>query len=168
MVGVLFVGWLCGLIVVPLATRLTRTIRFHADVAAAVVIDALMAATVTLGVTGALVLIAASEEHYKFGAPQVLLLCTIPVSAIAVRLGSLAAFGVGHSRRLTYYSQILAGGFCGLAVYQWTAIAFGKIADSPVNVGWLWTLLTGFGLAGGFAQIDQDEKRNRWSGVPRA
>jgi hypothetical protein len=158
--GVYIVVWVLALPVVMIATAFTSPPRYHADITFAALLDMLMAALSSVVFATLLILawIADQKENPSVrGAPTVVL-CTVPLAAAAVRGGTLAAFGIFRQKWTNYLTQIVAGGLCGTAVYELAAIAYGKTGNYALSLGWMWTLVAGFGLAGGYAAIDKEAR----------
>jgi hypothetical protein len=151
-VGYLLAGWGIGLIVSIAATTHTIPARYHADPTGGALFDMVRAAVL------ALPLAAWAAFQFKTGVPEdnhtMPLFFLVPAGAAAVRTGTLAAFGVLRGGIQNRVLQVAVGGMCGTAVYEWGAIAAGRIGDPLYGSSWLLVMIVSFALAGAYAWID--------------
>jgi hypothetical protein len=155
-VGYLFVGWILAACIAIPATCYTSPVRLYADTKGGALLDMLVAALVSLAAAAVCVLIAVSTDEKKVpGVPrQSLLLLLAPLTAAAVRAGTLSAFGIAGTARPNRLMQIAVGGSCGVAVFDLVLMVSGEAGDPFLAGAWMVTILMSYGLAGAFAWID--------------
>jgi hypothetical protein len=146
-----------GVVLAMAATTHTIPTRYHPDATGGALFDIGVAAAVGLPLAGLAVLL------LRQGAPEDLqplwMFLFLPATAAAIRLGTLAAFAITKSAIQNRLLQITAGGTCGLAVYEWCAIASGKIGNPVYASTWAMVMVVSFALAGGYAWIDAKSSR---------
>jgi len=158
--GFYLVGWVLALPLMAFATLYASPVRYQVDISGSAILDMLVAGTVSGSVAG-LSLLAWASDHAEWGSSPALplmVLSGVVLGAAAVRGGTLAAFGLFHRKWPNYFTQIAVGGLCGVAVYDLAAIALGRTEEPFISLGWMWTFLGGFGLAGAYAKIDAEPR----------
>jgi hypothetical protein len=158
--GFYLVGWVLALPLVALATIYTSPLRYEVDIKGSAILDMLVAGLVCGSIAGLCVLAWASD-HQEWGSSlglPLMVLGGVTLGAAAVRGGTLAGFGILRGKWPNYLAQMILGGLCGVAVYDLAAIALGRTEEPFVSLGWIWTYLGGFALAGAYAKIDAEPR----------
>ena len=158
MIGICVVFWVIAIPIVVIATPFTSPVRYHPDILGAGLLDVLMAALASAGFAGLCTLAWLADQNGKVFQPEApaVILCAPVLAAAGVRVGTLAAFGIFRRKLPAFLSQVAMGGLCAVAIYSLAMIASGQTDDPFVSLGWLCTLIMGFGLAGAYARIDSE------------
>jgi hypothetical protein len=151
-IGYLLAGWSIAVLVSMLATAFTTPARYHADPTGGALFDASLAAALALPLAGgSLAMFRPTGGEITH---PIAMLVLMPAAAAAVRVGTLAAFGILRGGAANRLLQIGLGGACGSAVFQWGAIAAGRIGDTIYASTWMMLMVVAYALAGAYAWID--------------
>lgn len=157
-VGYAILGGLLGLLLSSLATIFTSPAGLQADPAAAMLLDMSVVVASVFALTAVTVLLhsAASGAHdnpTEIPDDLVLLVATA-LTAIAVRAGTQAAFGVVRMPKLNWVLQTLTGGLGGIAVFEIVLISTRRSATDLLAASWTMLASVTFALAAAYAGID--------------
>ena len=152
---VLVAGCLLAAVVSAAGTLLASPAGLYADSKGGALLDTLVAGLATLGAAAVVTLVSFA---LKSPSPY-LWVVTAPLVGAAVKAGTLGAFGLAKGEWLNRIIQIVAGGSCGLAIYEFVLIVTGHTGDEFLAGSWMWIVLVSYGLAGAFASIDSRSER---------
>jgi len=153
--GYLIFGWMLTTGISAASTLFTSPARLYADWKGGVLLDVVMTTLSSLIVSAVAVLLSReTEAKYAGFHYQHLLLFSTPLTAAAIRIGTLAVFGWAKSRQLNWLIQMVVGGSCGLATYDLMLITTGNVGDGFLARTWAMVVLCSYGLAGAFAWVD--------------